>query len=85
MLLVVGQVLLISHVVVHQLEEAIAPDNDHCCFCEIGNHASAPQLPPPVVPIFVYTNVVFFAFVASCVAGFPLPLLRARGPPRFQR
>lgn len=81
MLLILGQVLLLNHVVVHQLEEAIAPDNDHCSFCAIGDHAAPALVPPAVLPTLTYTLVLYLALGSAFVAGFPLPLVRLRGPP----
>lgn len=81
MLLILGQVLLLTHVVQHQLEEAIAPDGDHCSFCAIGNHAAPAFDPPAIAPTLAYTIILYLAFGTAYVAGFPLPHIRLRGPP----
>jgi hypothetical protein len=79
-LLIVGQVLLLNHVALHQLEEAIAPDNDHCSFCAVGSHA-APAIVPPLLPILTYIIVVYLTLGTTGVVGFDLPVIRVRGPP----
>lgn len=81
MLLILGQVLLLIHVAQHQLEEAIAPDGDHCSFCAVGNHAAPGIIPPPFTPSLAYTIVLYLAFATAYVAGFPLELVHLRGPP----
>ena len=81
MLLILGQVLLLNHVVQHQLEEAVAPDNDHCSFCAVGNQAAPALDPPPVAPSLAYMIVVYLAMGTAMVAGFPLSRVRLRGPP----
>jgi len=81
MLLILGQVLLLNHVVVHQLEEAIAPDNDHCSFCAIGHHAAPALVPPMTAPSLVYTIVLYLALGAASIQGFSLLRIRLRGPP----
>jgi hypothetical protein len=81
MLLMVAHVMLMNHVVVHQLEDAIHPDNDHCSFCDIGNQATPPALPPPVFPSATYAVVIYLTLVTAYVVGFTLDRVRLRGPP----
>ncbi len=81
MLLVLGQVLLLNHVIVHQLEDAITPNNDHCSFCAIGNHSAPAVVAPPTTPSLAYTLVLYLAFGCVYVTGFSLSQIRLRGPP----
>ena len=81
MLLILGQVLLLNHVVLHQLEDAITSDNDHCSFCAIGSHSAPAATVPPILASLAYVIVFYLPLCTAGLIGFFLPLIRLRGPP----
>jgi len=84
LLLILGQAMLLQHVVHHQLEHALAQqddDNDGCVFCAIGGHMAANSLPLPPLPSLVWKTVEYPLPAAQCVTGYSVQTLGARGPP----
>lgn len=80
-LLLLGQIALLQHVVTHQLEQAIAQDDDHCSFCAVGSHADTADAPPPVFEP-LGKNFVYEELNIQGVVGFSLRLLHICGPPQ---
>ena len=83
LLLILGQAVLLNHVVQHQLEHAFAQqeDNDGCSFCAIGGHMASNALPSPPAPTIVWARVVYLPFATQCLTSHSLQTLGARGPP----
>jgi hypothetical protein len=82
LLLILGQVVMLHHVVHHQLEHLFTQqDDDSCSFCAIGGHMASNVLPPPSMPSLVWAHVVYLFPPTLCLTSHGVQTLRVRGPP----
>jgi len=83
LLLILGQGLLLHHIVQHGLEHAVGQQEDDggCSFCAVGGHMVTSALPPQPKPLLVLAWVVCFLPVVQFVIIHCPQAFGARGPP----
>ena len=83
LLLILGQALLLHHVIQHGQEHALGlhADDGGCSFCAVGGHMVTTVLSFQPVPSSILVWVLFFIPVAQHIlTQYPL-VFDARGPP----
>ena len=83
LLLILGQALLLHHVVQHGQEHAIGlQDDDGCCsFCVVGGHMVTHALSFQPVPSSILVWVLYFLPAAQYFLTHYPQAFEARGPP----
>lgn len=82
-LLILGQIALAHHLIVHKLDQVQRHEEAACGLCVMGGHMALAVEPPAPMPPFVYDKITYFYPAIERARSLALETLRSRGPPAF--